>query len=463
MSKSTLFVTGRFAEKRLKKILDEMSIDFEYEVWNAGVKVAALITESILMRRLPKPVTAARVVLPGRCRVNLNRLAIEFGTSFERGPDELTDLPKYFGRKGRSLDLSKHDLRLFAEIVDAPLLTLDELERRGQDLSRSGADVIDLGCLPDTPFPHLEEAVRRLQLCGLKVSVDSADAAELWRAVSAGADYILSLNEFTVRMCGVSRPILVPAEQGDLNSLIRAYKAAKALGMDPILDPILDPIHIGLANSIARYRELRARLPDAEIMMGTGNLTELTEVDSAGVTALLIGVCSELRITNALTVNVSSHTRRTLQEHDGARRMMFAAKMEESVPKGFGKALVQIHDLDPYPNDQVGIASLVSEVKDANYRIEVAVDGIHIFNCNCHWIAKSAFELFDKLSVENDPAHAFYLGAELQKADIAYQLGKRYVQDEPINWGVATDSIQENQTRLSMAGQILRARKTDGA
>ena len=64
----------------------------------------------------------------------------------------------------------------------------------------------------------------------------------------------------------------------------------------PILDPILDPIHFGFSESLARYRELRARLPEAEMMMGTGNLTELTEADSAGVTAMLLGVCSELRI-----------------------------------------------------------------------------------------------------------------------------------------------------------------------
>ena len=61
-----------------------------------------------------------------------------------------------------------------------------------------------------------------------------------------------------------------------------------------ILDPILDPIHFGFAASIARYVELRAREPEAEIMMGTGNLTELTDADSSGVTAAMLGLCSEL-------------------------------------------------------------------------------------------------------------------------------------------------------------------------
>jgi hypothetical protein len=42
------------------------------------------------------------------------------------------------------------------------------------------------------------------------------------------------------------------------------------------------------------------------------------------------------------------------------------------------------------------------------------------------------------LGVENDASHAFYLGVELARAQIAWQLKKRYVQDEELNWGVAS-------------------------
>ena len=61
------------------------------------------------------------------------------------------------------------------------------------------------------------------------------------------------------------------------------------------------------------------------MLMGTGNLTELTDADSVGVTALLLGICSELAIANVLIVQVSPHTRRTIEEHDAARRILFAA------------------------------------------------------------------------------------------------------------------------------------------
>jgi len=454
----TLFVTGKLAEARLATVLSSLNPSFEYKIWNAGVKVAALITESILLNRLPRPLVAERVILPGRCRADLDRLSLAFGVPFERGPDELKDLPAYFGKRSGAPDLSRHDLRLFAEIVDASALSIEALRDRARALKAAGADVIDLGCLPDTLFPHLEETIRALRADGHQVSVDSADPHELRRAADAGADYLLSLTEFTLDAAGDARPILVPASHGDLDSLVRAYQGAQARGLKPILDPILDPIHFGFTDSLARYRELRARLPEAEMMMGTGNLTELTEVDSAGLTAMLVGVCSELRIGNALTVQVSPHTRRTLQEHDAARRLMFAARDVQGLPKGFGAALLQIHDKSPFPSDPAEIDEAAAQIRDRNFRIEVAGDGIHIFNRDGHWTADGAFELFDRLGVEREGAHAFYLGAELQKAEIAFRLGKRYVQDEPLEWGVAMERATEDRTRLAAAGHTLRTK-----
>ncbi len=99
------------------------------------------------------------------------------------------------------------------------------------------------------------------------------------------------------------------------------------------------------------------------MMMGTGNLTELTEADSSGVTALLIGLCSELEIHNVLTVQVSSHTRRTIEEHDGARRLMLAASTDGALPKGYGGGLLQIHDKSPYPSTVAEIAEVAADVR----------------------------------------------------------------------------------------------------
>ena len=355
MSERLLFLTGHLAFPRLARMVagfGETARD--WRIYDIGVKVAALMTQEIILRRLPRPVEAERVILPGRCRANLAMLAREFGVPFERGPEEIADLPVYLGRGGAAPDLSRHDMRIFAEIVDASTMTVADVVARAEKLVKAGADVIDLGCLPDTPFAHMEKTIAALRAAGLKVSVDSADVAELERAFRAGADHLLSLDENSLDMLPEGAalvPILVAAPHGDLASLRRAAAKARAKKIDFILDPILDPIHFGFAASLARYVELRRLEPDAEIMMGTGNLTELTDADSSGVTAMLLGLCSELNIRNLLTVQVSPHTRRTVEEHDAARRVMFAARADHALPKGYSDALLQIHDKRPYAVD----------------------------------------------------------------------------------------------------------------
>jgi dihydropteroate synthase-like protein len=462
MADRILFLTGHLARARLEKVLAGIvNLGFDWSVVDVGVKVAALMTEAIIVRRLPRPVDATRVIVPGRCRADLTRLAADFGVPFERGPDELKDLPGFFGKRGRGADLTRYDMRIFAEIVDASALGIDAILARAAAMRAAGADVIDLGCLPDTPFPHLEDAVRALRAGGYKVSVDSANTEELFRGGKAGANFLLSLTETTLSIADETgaTPILVPAGHGDLPSLLRAAEAADKRDIAAILDPVLDPIHFGFMTSLARYSELRRTLPAAEILMGTGNLTELTDADSVGVTAALLGICSELLIHNLLVVQVSPHTRRTIQEHDAARRIMFAAREDQSLPKDYGAALLALHDRKPFPNTPREIVELAAQVKDANFRIEVAEDGIHVYNRDFHRVAQDAMSLFADLGVDNDGPHAFYLGTELMKAEVAWRLGKRYAQDSPLDWGCAVDRPSEDLSRLAKAGHTLRAAK----
>ncbi len=106
-------------------------------------------------------------MLPGRCRADLERLSAHYGLPVVRGPDEVKDIPVYFGRARKASDLTKYDIRIFAEIVDATTMTVEAILERAEDYSHRGADVIDLGGLPDTPFPHLEEAVLALKAARL--------------------------------------------------------------------------------------------------------------------------------------------------------------------------------------------------------------------------------------------------------------------------------------------------------
>jgi dihydropteroate synthase-like protein len=461
MAESILFLTGHLARPRLEAVLNGMNAGFAWKVLDIGVKVAALMTEDIIMRRLPKPVEADQIMLPGRCRADLDRLSDRFGVKFLRGPDELKDIPIYFGRARKAADMSKYDIQIFAEIVDASALPVEAIIKRAEDYVQKGANVIDLGCLPDTPFPHLEETIRTLKEEGYKTSVDSADPDELLRGGKAGADYLLSLNEETLSIAGqvASIPVLIPKDHGDMESLYRAMDALDKEGRKYLVDPVLDPINFGFMRSLQRYAELRRERPEAEILMGTGNLTELTDADTTGITAVLLGIASELHIRHVLVVQVSPHTRRTVEEHDLARRIMFASRAEQDLPKDYAEGLLALHSRRPFPQTPEEITQAAREVRDGNFRIEIAEDGIHIYNRDGHHLARDAFDLFPKLGVEKDGAHAFYLGAELARAEIAWRLAKRYAQDEPLDWGVAADAPAEDKTRLKEAGHTLIAKR----
>ncbi|MFC7400481.1 DUF6513 domain-containing protein [Chelatococcus sp. GCM10030263] len=468
MRECLCLITGHMAKPRLTKVMESLGRDaFDWTIVDAGVKVAALMTEEIIRRRVSLPEGTSRVILPGRCRANVDVLSRHFGVPVARGPDEIVDLPAFFGRGAQPPDLSRHDLTLFAEIVDAPHLAPAEILARAAALRTKGADVIDLGGLPDTPFPHLEATVGLLKGEGFRVSVDSFSRDELERGAKAGADFLLSLNEDTLELAfdHPAVPVIVPTRPGDMASLIRAAERLAAAGKPFMADPILEPIHFGFTASIARYAEFRRLMPQAEMLMGTGNLTELTDADSLGVTAVLLGICSELSIRNVLLVQVSPHTRRTIEEHDAARRLMYAAKMDDALPKGYGAALLALHDKRPFPNAPADIAAVAAQVRDANFRIEVAEDGIHVYNRDLHVVDTDALAFFPKLGVEADGGHAFYLGQELAKAEVAWRLGKRYVQDEPLAWGCAADPpAAEDSTVFKEAGHTLRAKRyKDGA
>lgn len=461
MAEQILFLTGHLAEPRLEAVLKSMDPEFEWRVVDIGVKVAALMTEDIIMRRLPDAGGADKILLPGRCRGDLDRLSAHYGVPVESGPDEVKDIPVFFGRARRPSDMSKYDINIFAEIIDATAMSVEDILACAEDYSHRGADVIDLGCLPDTPFPHLEETVRALKTHGYKVSVDSADADELLRGGKAGADYLLSLDE--TRLCIAdevsSVPVLIPAVHGDLDSLRRAMAVLDEKGLPYLADPVLDPINFGFMTSLGRYAELRRTRPDVDILLGTGNLTELTEADTTGITAALIGIASELNIKNVLVVQVSPHTRRTYEEHDAARRLMFASRADGELPKGYTDELLGLHSKRPFPLTSDEVAENAAAVRDKNFRIEVADDGVHIYNRDGHHVAQDIFELYPRLDVDGDTGHAFYLAAELAKAEIAWRLGKRYAQDEPLDWGVAADRPREDRTRLKEAGHTLAMKK----
>ena len=76
--------------------------------------------------------------------------------------------------------------------------------------------------------------------------------------------------------------------------------------------------------------------------MGIGNITELTEADSTGVAAMLIGFCQELGIRNVLTTEVIDWARGAVREAILAAQLMYFAQQEGTPPKHVDGRLLTI-------------------------------------------------------------------------------------------------------------------------
>ncbi len=444
-----LLLTGTLARKSLERIMKSIQAEeFSYEIYSLPITVAALMTTDMIQRQLGKISSVERIIIPGLCVGNIDEVGRKLGIPVERGPKELKDLPFFFGKGAQPPDLSQYNARIFAEIVDAPDLSIKEILEKAALYRADGADIIDLGCLPGSDFPRLADAVKALVSEDYTVSIDSIDPKQLICGAQAGAQYLLSLNESTLWVADEvdAVPILIPEQPDDINSLYRIIDIMLNKGKPFIADSIIDPIHFGFVSSIVRYHQMRADYPNIEIMMGIGNLSELTEADTGGINTIMLGMMSELRINNLLTTQVSSHARRCVAELNLARRIMYRAKEDYSLPKGYHTGLMSLHNRDPFPYSYEEVKEISAQIKDPNFRIQVTEAGIHIYNCDGLYTATEPFELFENLPALLDNApHAYYIGVELGRAQIAWQLGNRYVQDEELDWGCAYNPINNSE------------------
>src|SRR5207244_13329707 len=68
---------------------------FDFSVAVLPITVAALATAPWIARHLDVPPGVDRVVLPGLCQGDLEPVRARAGTTVERGPGDLRDLPEF--------------------------------------------------------------------------------------------------------------------------------------------------------------------------------------------------------------------------------------------------------------------------------------------------------------------------------------------------------------------------------
>src|SRR5262249_13157475 len=203
--------------------------------------------------------------------------------------------------------------------------------------------------------------------------------------------------------------VVVPEGRGwSVEGLDERVQFRAGAGVPFRIDPVIEPIGFGFAASLGRYLEVRRRFPEAEMMMGVGNLTELTDCDSAGINTMLIGFCQEVGVRSVLTTAVINWARTSVKEIDLARRLAYHSVRNKTLPKHLEPGLVMLRDPKVPRFGAENLAELARRIKDPNWRIFAEDGRLHAINNERHLIGTDPFALFAEMGVD-DPSHAFYL------------------------------------------------------
>lgn len=191
--------------------------------------------------------------------------------------------------------------------------------------------------------------------------------------------------------------------------------------------------------------------------MGIGNLTELTDADSAAINVLLLGFCQEQGIRSVLTTQVINWARSCVRECDRARRLVHYAVGQHVPPKHVDEQLVLLRDPTVPQYGAERLDELASQIRDSNYRIFAEGEQIHAISASLHLADRDPFALFERLLAAApkllDAGHAFYLGYEMAKAATALTLAKDYRQDEALDWGFLTEPERHHRLKRGPAAE----------
>ncbi len=367
-------------------------------------------------------------------------------------------------------------MRVMAEIIDAPSLSNNEIQTMARRYMKLGAEIIDVGMVAGESRPsdarRAVEAVR--SAVSLPVSIDTLDPDEAREAVSAGTDIILSVDggnvEDIAAFASKVAVVIIPTNhrkgyfpkkaEERVSLLERNIRRARKLGITRIIgDLILDPVNMpGMIESLVAFNKFAKRNPDVPLLFGVGNVTELIDVDSVGINALLAGIASEIGISILLATEKSDKAKGSIKELASASKMMFLAKRRSSVPKDLGLDLLILKDKrireEPYNREIDAETQIIIAAEkrrpplfDPKGCFKIMIDRTNDVIAALHFSTskrnkptviikgKTAEEIYAKI-VEKGLVtrldHTAYLGSELAKAEIALKTGKEYIQDSPL-------------------------------
>jgi dihydropteroate synthase-like protein len=379
------------------------------------------------------------------------------------------------GGEGRLMHVSDGlPMRVIAEIVNAPTLSLGEVAERARYYASQGADAIDIGMLAGDPKPEtigpIVAAIR--EAVSLPISIDTLNPDEISAAVDAGVDLILSLDAGNLEAVApyiagqavvilptdMSRGHLPRTPEARVKALEENIERAVELGLhriigDLVVEPLLRP---GLMDALESYRRFRALHPEVPLLFGVGNATELIDADSQGVNAALTALAREAGANMLHVPEYSVKARGSVAEVVRASRMMYLAEAKGTAPKDLGLDLLMLKEKrwreEAYDAGVESRAQVVHGVGENDFKpdkagwFKVQVDREAGEIVAAHYRpgedepstvirggdAREVYQTIIRLNLVSKLDHAAYLGRELERAALALKLGRSYTQDEEL-------------------------------
>jgi dihydropteroate synthase-like protein len=517
-----LAVTGKMAESIVKKYVKEISHDIDVQV--LPISVAAFITPEFTIENLPLTRTKDydMILLPGSVQGDVSSIEKKTGIPTFKGPTHAADISVCFeegvelsktlsatevvkatikkraikkiefiknnwekiyrkyggliiGSSKRAIPIGHHfPIPIIAEIVNAPIRSMEEITRLARYYESEGAGIIDVGMIATNHLPEkipkIIETIR--SSVNLPISIDTLNEDEIIAAARSDIDLILSIDagnmEKLVDTCHDIPVVVLPSNirkgrlpqeaEARVKSLNHNMKKARRLGYtkiiaDPVLEPVFQP---GLMNSLKAYNLFRMSDKTTPTLFGLGNVSELIDVDSVGVNGLLTAIAYEVDANLLFTPEYSNKTRKSVHELSIASQMMFLAKDNEKVPKDLGIDLLVLKEKRWIEQPREEIDDNTISAHKAFREPKYEPDGTGWFKVQINRDKKEIEALFhhdgddrpiaivtgseateiyqtiirEKMIGKLD--HAAYLGRELAKAEIALRLDRSYVQDEKL-------------------------------
>ena len=525
-----VLVTGRLAAKEVRQFASTKGIGSQISVEVLPVSVAAFITPQML-DRASKQILAHDpdlILVPGLTRANFKESRLNSTIPIRKGPRLASQIPellslfpkiipnlsssraadwlvKNLAQKrvkeivlAREKDSSLIDdirnyaidylkigrdfpIRVVAEIVDAPTLSLEDVRVQATYYKEAGADIIDIGAIAGESNPdEIASCVEEVHRLGIVTSVDSLNPGEIKAGVDAGANLVLSVDfgnwkqicDFIPEnVAMVVLPTSVANGKFPKSPRLRAEKCKKLVqnlkskGYTKLLpDLILESgIVPGLFSSLFSFYEYRKQDENIPLFAGSGNVTEFIDADSSGVNATITTIAQELGIAALLTTEVRPACIGATRELNRAAWMTFAAECHSGPPKKVGyDSFFLKSDLrsSPIPSinsddlthvetletsntlqkDPTGVFRIWVDHKERKIFIEHRKSNkssYYSFIPNSKSSPESIVRFFIEKQLLGTLDHAAYLGAEITKAEIALMFGRSYIQD--MEWFIHDD------------------------